>query len=599
MSGIAGLVATGGRQVDRALLDRLALSIRFRGPDRQASWYSPEAAFVHSLLATTVEAERERQPCSLGDSLYITADCRIDGQQELRANLTRLGHPPPPAATDPELILLAYAAWGDRCVEHLLGDFAFAIWDAPRKRLFCARDHSGIKPFFYATPPGGFVFGNTIASLRLHPEIPGGLNELAILDYFLFGLNQEPDTTTYAGILALPPASSLIWQNGHTHISRYWTRPIDPPLLYRNPVDYIDEFEALLDTAVRDRLRTPKLSVQMSGGLDSTLLAAAAKRVAGPAVNLEAHSIYFADLIPDTESSYTQAAADHLGIPLKLICADSLKPYDGFPDILARSPQPLNMPNFIHGVELLRSVAKHGRVFFYGEGPDNLLRYEWKPYLRFLRRERSPFGLALSVLHSLWLDPRMPLSTAPRRRNPPGGDRGPDFPPWLRPEMVTRYRLKERWTSYWTPLTSNHPYHPNAYASMSIANWSEIFSSMDPGVSGLAVEGRHPFLDIRLARFLLAVPVVPWCRRKLLCRQAAKRCLPRRIWAREKTYLGGDPLLAHASAGHFDGHPLPPLEDFAAYVVRWPELDAASGWGLFHSSSPFALQYWLASQQRD
>ena len=93
------------------------------------------------------------------------------------------------AAPDSELILHAYAAWGEACVQHLRGDFAFAIWDARRKVLFCARDHFGVKPFYYAELDGVFIFSNTLDCVRLHPDVSGELNESAVADFLLFGLH--------------------------------------------------------------------------------------------------------------------------------------------------------------------------------------------------------------------------------------------------------------------------------------------------------------------------------------------------------------------------------------------------------------------------
>jgi asparagine synthase (glutamine-hydrolysing) len=92
-------------------------------------------------------------------------------------DLSQAGRTVGAAATDPEVILHAYDVWGESCVLYLRGDFAFAIWDAPRKKLFCARDHFGIKPFFYAAREDLFLFSNTLNCLRAHPQISDELNE--------------------------------------------------------------------------------------------------------------------------------------------------------------------------------------------------------------------------------------------------------------------------------------------------------------------------------------------------------------------------------------------------------------------------------------
>jgi asparagine synthase (glutamine-hydrolysing) len=598
MSGIAGLVTCSGTGIDRTLLGGMADSLALRGPDRKALWCCDEAGFAHTLLATTGEAHREAQPYSLDGIVYITADCRIDGRNELRKELLRHGRELPHDASDPDFILNAYAVWQDGCVEHLLGDFSFAIWDTKCRRLFCARDQSGIKPFYYATVPAGIIFSNTLGCVRLHPAISDRLDDLAMLDYLLFGLSLELGTTSYMDIKALPPAHRLTWQDGHFGVSRYWERPMDEPILFSRSTDYVDRFEELLDLAVKDRLRTPTVSVPMSGGLDSTLLAASAKRVGGANVEVQAHSLYYDHLIPDDERRFAQIAADHLGISIEFLCGDLYKPYQRYDEIASLFPQPFNYPMSLFSLEHTLRMALHGRVYLYGEGPDNLLKYEWKAYLQYLRRERRISQLLYSAIQSFWLDPRVPFAFANRRRVSSGQSALPSFPAWLQADMVNRYDLKERWTLRWTAESSLHPFHPCSYGSMSTPDWVAIFTQADPGVSGVPIEARHPFLDLRLARFLLAIPVVPWCRRKLISRMVAKRRLPPEIWWREKTPLAESPLSSHLQRGNFDDFSSPSIDEFAKYVTDWPQIDPTTPWSLQLSSAPIALRFWWESQKR-
>ena len=171
-----------------------------------------------------------------------------------------------PDATDVELILRAYLVWGEDCVEHLLGDFAFAIWDGPKQKLFCARDHLGVKPFFYAHLGQKLIFSSSLDCIRQHPAVSDRLNDLAIADFLLFDLNQDLATTSFADIQRIPPAHVAKWSADGTQLRRYWTLPIDEPLYFRRDDDYVDRFRELLDQAVDDRLRTKKIAVFMSGG---------------------------------------------------------------------------------------------------------------------------------------------------------------------------------------------------------------------------------------------------------------------------------------------------------------------------------------------
>ena len=166
--------------------------------------------------------------------------------------------------------------WGERSVEHLLGDFTFAVWDGPRQHLFCARDQLGVRPFFYAQCGRTIVFSNTLDAVRHYPAVSRELNESTIADFLLFGVNQDPATTSFRDIRRLAPAHSITWSKDSTRCRRYWTLPIDEPLFLKSADEYSDRFTELLRTAVRDRLRTDRVGVLMSGGIDSPTLAATA-----------------------------------------------------------------------------------------------------------------------------------------------------------------------------------------------------------------------------------------------------------------------------------------------------------------------------------
>lgn len=594
MSGIAGIVSAASNVEVAPLLERMSKLLSARGPDRQAVWSAEGAGLVHCLLATTDEAAAGRQPCTLDGRTYITADCRIDGREALWLALEARGRQSVRKAGDAELILHAHAVWGEACVERLIGDFAFAIWDTQSRRLFCARDQSGVKLFYYSELPGQLVFSNTLRCVRLHPEVSGRIDELSLLDFLLLGMHLREEGTIFAGIRALPPAHSLTWQEGRAEIRRYWTRPIDEPVRYRRSRDYVDHFVELLDTAIRDRTRTSRVAIQMSGGLDSTLLAARAAKIGAP---VEAHSVYYETLIPDGEKPFAQMAADSLGIPIYFLCGDDYAPYKGYAEIARQLPEPDGTPNYLFALDHRRRMAERNRVSFYGEGPDNLLPYEWKPYLAFLRARGSYGELAGSVAWSFWKQPRIPFAFW-RRRRARGGPAftPPEFPEWIQPAMVERYGLRERWSSFWVRPASGHPYHPKGYHSMSSPNWSSAHTMYDPGVSGVNVETRHPFLDLRLARYLLALPVIPWCRRKLIIREASKDGLPEAIWNREKTPLAGDPLLTHHARGGFNGFVPPPPEVFSKFVRQWPAVSGENGWALLLSTAPIGLNFWWQAQ---
>ncbi|MDO8432474.1 MAG: asparagine synthase-related protein [Candidatus Binatus sp.] len=599
MSGIVGVVHQGGEPVDRHLVERLTESLDFRGPDARNVWIGGNAGFGHTLLRTTRESEREHQPLTLDGAVFIVADARIDARAELIADLRARGQDAASDAPDVELILRAYQAWGEDCAEHLLGDFAFAIWDAPRRRLFCARDHLGIKPFFYFLSSRIFLFGNTLDCLRMHPAVSNRLNDLAIADFLLFEMNQDPATSTFADIQRLPPAHAASVSIDGLRMRRYWTMPIDEPLYYPRNSDYVERFSELLTDAVRDRIRTPWVGVFMSGGIDSPTLAATACRLFGGEASRSVASFtsVYDRLIPDDERYYAGLVAARLGIPIHFRALDDLMIDPGWQSAALSTPEPVAYP-LARAEELkyFRDLSGHGRVFFYGEGPDNALNYEWRAYLTYLaRRGRWP-RLVRDVLAHMIAHRRVPLvstllRTAGRRAHVPFSN--PQFPMWMDEDFVSRLDLRARWAAVQRPTTSDHPVRPVGYGSFCTPIWQGLLDCFDPGFTGAPLEIRHPYLDLRLLRFMLAVPAIPWCRKKYLLRSAMRGVLPPEVLARAKSPLAGDPL--SASARRVRIPPLVPTPELLQYVrpqkVSATMPDDAEGFWL--NLRPIVLDHWL------
>ena len=203
MSGIVGILNLDGSPVDHSLLRRLADYLTFRGPEAQEIWSQGPVGLGHAWLRTAEDTRPDTQPLSLDGQVWIVADARIDGRAELRQQLSSCGCHDLEEVPDAELILHSYLIWGEKCVKHLLGDFAVAIWDGPQRQLFCARDHFGIKPFYYAQVGNRLVFSNTLDCVRLHPQVSDKLNDLALGDFLLFDFNQDQSTTTFADIRRL------------------------------------------------------------------------------------------------------------------------------------------------------------------------------------------------------------------------------------------------------------------------------------------------------------------------------------------------------------------------------------------------------------
>ena len=333
MSGFIGIFNADEAPVDCELLERLTGSLTFRGPDGRAVWCEGSVGFGHTLFRTTWEARYERQPFTLDQQVWIVADARVDAREDLVQALGCKHDLALNQTPDVELILRAYLKWGEACLDHMIGDFSFAIWDARSRRLFCARDHFGVKLFYYAWIGATFIFSNTIAALRLHPYVTNRLNERTLGDFLLFDCNLTLDTTFFADIQTLPAAHQLTVARTGLKRHKYWQLGLPERVSFRREEEYIEGFRERLEQAVGDRLRTRKVSTCLSGGLDSTNMALAAIDVAhrrGQQTDLKAFTTVYDTLIPDNERHYSGMAAQCLNIPVHYLCADSDQPYDGW-----------------------------------------------------------------------------------------------------------------------------------------------------------------------------------------------------------------------------------------------------------------------------
>src|SRR5215472_380006 len=183
MSGFVCLLHRDGAPVEWALLRSLTDFLSYRGPDKRGVWVDGSIGMGHALLRTARESASEQQPVSYKERFWIVADARLDAREELIEELRRSKQDVGSNTPDCELILHAYAAWGTSCIDHLGGDFSFVLWDAGHRQLFCARDHFGIKPFYYAQLGELFLCSNTLNCIRLHPRVSNELNDAAIGDF--------------------------------------------------------------------------------------------------------------------------------------------------------------------------------------------------------------------------------------------------------------------------------------------------------------------------------------------------------------------------------------------------------------------------------
>ncbi|HEX6912246.1 MAG TPA: asparagine synthase-related protein [Longimicrobium sp.] len=610
MSGIAGIAALDDRTADSDLLERMAAFLAPRGPDGTRTWKAGGIGLAHALLRTGDVGGDAPQPLSLDGRFTVVADARIDGRDELVRALRARKVDARADAPAPELILHAVRAWGADAPRHLLGDFAYAVWDARHRRLLCARDHFGVKPFYYARTFRAFVFSNSLDCVRLHPAVGAELDEGWIADFLLHGGPQSLDATVYAAVRQLPPAHTLVVEDGRISVQRYWQLSTEPVRLSSKRVrDVVAQGVEALRTAVRDRLPEGSAGIFLSGGRDSTSIAALAVdtiRRGERRTALRGYTAHYARLMPDDERAFTQMAADALGIPVTFTQVDGYAAFGRWDAPELRRPQPTD--NTLGAIEAdqLRQAAAHARVLFTGQGGDPVQRETRSRLTRLAVRGRLLRALAESAQYAWWHRrlPRPGVRTWMAER---GGARPwhAELPPWIAPDFARRLGLAERVAAWnaWRPAP--HRLRPEAYETLVAPLWPHLFAAYDPGVTGVPIEVRHPFFDLRVVQTWLSVPPAQWYNDKGLLRIGMRGHLPEAFLRRPKTPLPGDPLalrFERDGAGWLEGRV---VEDAVARWVDPARVPAATGGRSPHPPArvwedvrPLALSLWLTGVNR-
>jgi len=270
--GIVGIVTRREAPIDAALLRHMCCQLRHRGPDDEGCYHAPGVGLGMRRLSI-IDVETGQQPLANEDGrVWVVGNGEIYNYRELRADLERRGHRFA-TGSDIETIVHAYEEYGESCPEHLVGMFAFAIWDAGRRRLLLGRDRVGKKPLLYVPTPDGIVFGSEFTALLVHPSVSRDVDRRAIFHYLTYGY-VPGEWSAFRSIRKLPPAHTLTWQGGQVRLRRYWQLSYGPKTRFSEP-EAIERFRELLRDAVRARLMSEvPLGALLSGGVDSSSVVA-------------------------------------------------------------------------------------------------------------------------------------------------------------------------------------------------------------------------------------------------------------------------------------------------------------------------------------
>ncbi len=372
MCGISGILRLDGGTADPEQLIRMISTLHHRGPDASGIHVSGAAGLAHARLSI-IDLQSGGQPMSTVDGRYwITFNGEIFNYVELREELAGKGHRFA-TRSDTEVILEAYREYGEECVHHFNGQWAFGIWDTVQRKLFLSRDRLGVRPLFYTQTANSFLFASEIKAILACPEVTAEIDLRGLDQIFTFWATLPP-RTSFKNISQLPPGHSLSIEDGKIRIWPYWSLSYAPDeSLCSDDEDRLaEELLNLLQDATRIRLRSDvPIGAYLSGGIDSTVTTALVKKLVGD--RLRSFSIGFEDAEFD-EGSFQQEASSFLGTQHTNVYCTGGDIAGAFPQVIWHTENPVirtaPAPMFL----LSKLVRDSGfKVVLTGEGADEML----------------------------------------------------------------------------------------------------------------------------------------------------------------------------------------------------------------------------------
>ena len=557
MCGICGY-AGNGPVLSSQTLESMTAVIKHRGPDASGTVTfedGPDFCGLGHTRLSIIDLAGGAQPMSNEDgTIWIVFNGEIYNHRDLRSSLKSLGHRYT-TSSDTETILHLYEQYGRDCVHHLLGMFAFAIWDDTRKTLFAARDRLGIKPFYYTHEHDALIFGSEIKAIVQSGKIQPALNQEKLNEYLAFGYLTD-EHTLFSGIHKLLPGHWLTWEKGSISTGRYWDVSFEAKDF--RPCQVIEqELGSLFENTVQMRLMSDvPLGMFLSGGLDSSAIAATMAKLNPDRIN--AFTVDFGQGYY-SESGYAETVAEASNMQLHKVTVTSRMVVDALEKLIWHNDLPIHFPASIPLYFVSLEASRHVKVVLTGEGSDELFggygRYRMSVWnmrmaamlkhlvpdaVRQVVRTRVwqlpiPMKLKKALAHSLFyhqpdvahliLDNYYSIFTQAEIQALTGGTAGND--------MTGVY---DNYLNYYSRFPEEPVLNRMLYTDMK-TYLEELLMKQDKMSMATSVESRVPFLDHRLVEMAATLPEnlkIKGNHLKYIFKQVSRNLLPPDIIRRPK-----------------------------------------------------------------
>ncbi|HST11276.1 MAG TPA: asparagine synthase (glutamine-hydrolyzing) [Terriglobales bacterium] len=573
MCGICGVFySDGSRRADRETLAAMNRQIEHRGPDDEGFFVEGGVGLAMRRLSI-IDIKTGHQPISNEENdIWIVYNGELYNHQELRKGLEARGHHYR-THSDTETIVHLYEEYGRDCVRHLRGMYAFAIWDRRKRRLFIARDRLGIKPLYYRFDGRTLLFGSEIKALLAYPGVTPQFNRSKLAEYLAFGYIPETETM-YAGIKKLLPGHTLeIGEGGEPEITQYWDLQVSADDEVRPRQYYVDRYRELLEGCVSSHLMSDvPLGVFLSGGLDSSAVAALTTKIRGEAI--ETFAVGYGEE-SYSELPFARKVAQHIGSKHHEVRLSREEFFQSLPHLIWHEDEPIVWPSSVSLYYVARLARERVTVVLTGEGSDETLAgYTRYPWTLLNSRMDSVYRKTVPGTIRRWV-----------RQAMESGALGKELHRKL--EHTFLIRGGESWTlfyfdnfysaftaaeqeslltpaareaagdpysgsmNYWIP-SSGDLLHRMLYTDIK-TYLVELLMKQDQMSMAASVESRVPFLDHELVEFTASIPAkydTDGLAGKSILKRAVEDLLPREIVYRQKMgfptpwayWLGGPQL---------------------------------------------------------